>query len=213
MNTSKKISKQGLKESIKQAILETGGDAERAKIISEAVIQRINEIGYRGAALARGANDNATNQFNNDTSTDSNRNKMAKSENLILPALNKAIADNFQNLEFHFICEKAGAHFPITFFFKQIKYIDVKRVVIGGIRYREINNETYNCSIEYNFNTSTFYEVKFYGGGSIRRIYPLQLDTKKVEYKTMSYNFLSFISNYLYSVEDYQTNINNHNNT
>jgi hypothetical protein len=198
MNKSKKINKQCLLEAIKQAILETNGDAEHAKIVSETVIQRINEIGYRGFSLFC----EAMTVQRISLTIDSNSNKMINSENRILSALNKAITDTFQNLEFHFICEKAGAHFPISFFFKQIKYIDAKRVVAGGIRYREINNETYDSSIEYNFNTSTFYEVKFYGAGNIRRVYPLQLDTKKAEYKEMSNKFLSFVSNYLCSLED-----------
>jgi len=204
-----KIGKSQLLEAVKKSIIENGGGEKRAEIISEAVLKQLDEIGYRGAALTQGANYNAGQQYDSNITTANNRQRMDRSEKLNLPALNQAINGNFPNLEFHFICEKAGMRFPITFYFKEVKYIDNNKVVIGGTFYRQINNELYNGSVEYSFNKGTFYQVNFYGQGSVRRLYPMTLDVKDATYKQTAYNFLNFISNYLYSVEDYQTNVNN----
>lgn len=163
------------------------------------------------ASLTQGANYNATQQYNNDISVKDNRQKMGRSKNLNLPALNQAINGNFNNLEFHFICTKAMSSFPITFYFKEVKHIDTNRVVIAGTFHEDSNNNSFNGSVEYSFNKGTFYQVNFYGQGSVRRLYPMTLDIKDSEYKKTAYDFLNFVSNYLYSVEDYQTNVNNKN--
>ena len=115
------------------------------------------------------------------------------------------------NLEFHFICAKTEtSRFPITFYFKEIKNINNNRVVIGGAFQRE-GEKSFNGSVEYSFKKGTFYQVNFYGNGSVRRLFPMTLDIKDTEYKKTAYGFLNFVSNYLYSVEDYQTNVNNKN--
>ena len=208
-----KIGKSFLVEAIKNSIMENGGGKENAEKISEAVLKRLDEIGYRAAALTKGANYNATQQYDNDISVDKNMKKMDRSKNLNLPALNQAINGNFKNLEFHFIIRPKTEtdNYPIIFYFKEIKYIDNTKIVIAGVFYRQINNKSFNGSVEYNFDKGTFYQVNFYGGGSIRRVYPMTLNIKIPEYKKVAYDFLNFVSKYLYSVEDYQTNVNNTN--
>jgi len=217
MNNSKKISKQGLKDVIKQAILETGGDVERAKIISETVIGKLDEIGYRGASLASGANYNANNQLSKNANIIKNQQKYDKSHKTILPALNQSIKGNFADLKLLFYMEKMGgiSGCTISFLFDEVSYIDFNRVVLKGNITESTNYEpnSRNGSIEYNFKTGTFYEVKFYGQGSIRRTNAMRIDTNSPGNVKTTQQFLTFISNYLYSVEDYQTNINKQNNT
>ena len=197
-----------LAEAVKKSIIENGGGEERAKQISEIVINKLVEIGYRSASLTQGANYNARQQYNNDVSIEKNRQKIDRSRDLTLSALNNAIKNNFSILDFHFIAEKMGLSFTISFNFKEIKFIDKNRVVMGGIFNRKSSNETYKGSVEYSFNNGSFYQVNFYGQGSVRRLFPMTLDIKSPEYKKTAYDFLTFISNYLYSVEDYQTNVN-----
>jgi endo-alpha-1,4-polygalactosaminidase (GH114 family) len=72
------------------------------EIVTESVNKVLNEIGYRGAALAHGANYNAQQDYFQNNNVNS-RNKMAKSEIISLKALSLAINDNFPNFLLEFV--------------------------------------------------------------------------------------------------------------
>ena len=117
-----------------------------------------------------------------------------------LPATNDAINSNFNNLELHFICEETN----LTFYFKEIKYIDDEIMVMSGTFYRETGNDYYDGYVEYCINQKievdkSFWCVNFYGQGTIKRLYPLTLADD--ENKEIAYNFLGFISQNLKDVK------------
>jgi|GEM_PF-2230714 len=179
-------------------------ESEIRKLVTNIVNEALNEIDYRGAALAQGANYNAS--IDNKNNNVNAKQKMASSEAMILSAINQAIHDNFPTLLLTFIETKKDTHtsYPIDFAFQELRSITNKRFVMYGtinIAYRE---KIRGC-IEYQFKSGKFYRVNFYGNGTIRRINPLEIDW---ETKNEVYRFLTFMSNYLYATEDYENNVN-----
>lgn len=168
------------------------------------VKQVINEIGYRGAALTHGANYNAQQDYMN-TRNQNARSKMGASENLTLKALSLAIHDNFPNLNLEFVehNEKTNQSYPVDLSFSDVKYIDNERVVLHG-------NLTVSLrpfgvgAIEYNFNTQDFYRMSY----SDKTTRSRKLHTLIPHNEETINNMLVFISKYLYSREDYETNVN-----
>ena len=172
--------------------------------IHNIVLQVINEIGYRGAALAHGSNYNAQLDFSQ-TRNPNAKIKMGKSENITNKALSLAIHDNFPNLTLLFVehNDKTNRSYPVDLKFKEVKYLDNNRIVFLGdltVSLRDFGVGT----IEYQFNTQSFYRVSFSDKTTrSRRIHSLIVDNIDVVN-----DLLSFVANYMYSKEDYETNVN-----
>jgi hypothetical protein len=177
-------------------------------VVKESVKSALNELGYRGAALVYGANYNARTQKRNGMKVSKNLSKEKKSDSILLPSLNQVIKDNFQNLNLQFSQIRMQMEAPVYFRFEEIKYIDKARFVLKG-ELKRGNEDEHNGYIEYNFRHQTFYEVKFYGSGNIRRIYPMEIENQIPDNYELYKEFLKFITNYLYSQEDYKTEVDN----
>ena len=175
------------------------------QIVQGTVNEVLNEIGYRGAALAHGANYNAS--MSKIQNTDDNATtKMNKSNNIRLQSLSLAIHDNFPSLRLNFIeRDKANQFYTVVFDYQNIKLIDKTRFIMGGDMVVSDRKKT-KGNIEFNFNTQSFYRVQFYGNGSVRRMYQMMMDS---DYKQVFNDLLSFVSSFMYSEEDYETNVNN----
>lgn len=173
------------------------------EIVTESVNRVLNEIGYRGAALAHGANYNAQQDYFQNNNVNS-RNKMAKSEIISLKALSLAINDNFPNLLLEFVEKNKATNraYPVDLHFTEVKYIDKERCVLKGKL--DVASKPFGVgTIEYNFNTQEFYRVSY----SDKTTRSRRLHTLIVHNKEEMDNLLSFISNYLYACEDYEHNI------
>ena len=169
----------------------------------------INEIGYRGAALAHGANYNAQQDYMNNKKQNA-RTKMGYSENLRMKALSLAIHDNFPNLSFEFVehNEKTNTSYPVDLSYTDVKYIDNERIVFHG--QLTVSLKPFGIgAIEYNFNTQNFYRVSY----SDKTTRSRKLHTLFSHNQGITNKVLTFISNYLYSCEDYEANINTHGST
>ena len=154
--------------------------------------KHIDEIGYRGAALAHGANYNAQKDYEQNQNKNA-KIKMGKSENITLPALSKAINDNFPSLILEFVehNDETNRSYPVdmTFILKGKLKVSLKEFGVG--------------TIEYQFNTQKFYRVSYSDKTTrSRKIHSLIPHNKKDLNQ-----LLSFISKYMYSQEDYQHNI------
>lgn len=178
-------------------------ESELQETIKDAVSSVITEIGYRSAALAHGANYNAQKDYDTNHN-DAAKTKMGSSENITLPALSKAIQSEFSNIKLEFVEHNADTNrsYPVDLIYKSIKFIDKKRVVIMGdliVSLKEFGTGT----IEYNFETQEFYRVSYSDKTTrSRRLHKLQEHNIEEIHK-----FLVFISNYIYSTEDYEHNI------
>lgn len=178
-------------------------ESELQETIKDAISSVITEIGYRSAALAHGANYNAA-QAKAKLKDKSSLEKMNKSSQTRLPSLTLAIQDNMPNLVLHFIeTDKSRMSYEVRFKFQDVKYLDTERMVLGG--FVSLMGEDYSIgSIEYNFANQSFYRVRFLANGSIRRIYKLEQDD---DYNDSFNQFLTFITHFMYSEEDYEHNI------
>lgn len=177
--------------------------------IHNIVRQVIKEIGYRGAALTHGANYNAQQDYMNSRNPNA-RTKMGGSENLTMKALSLAIHDNFPNLTLEFVehNEKTNQSYPVDLRFTDVKYIDNERIVLHGqltVSLRPFGIGT----IEYNFNTQDFYRVSYSDKTTRSRKLHTLLPHNEEQIKRV----LTFVSNYLYAREDYETNINTNGST
>ena len=173
------------------------------------VRQVINETGYRGAALTHGANYNAQQDYMNSRNPNA-RTKMGGSENLTMKALSLAIHDNFPNLTLEFVehNEKTNQSYPVDLRFTDVKYIDNERVVLHG--QLTVSLRPFGIgAIEYNFNTQDFYRVSY----SDKTTHSRKLHTLLPHNEEQIKRVLTFVSNYLYAREDYETNINTNGST
>ena len=188
---------------MKDTIIRLNEDIFR-RLISESVKGVLSEIGYRGAALAHGANYNAQQDYFQNRNVNS-RSKMAKSENITLEALSLAINDNFPNLTLEFVEKNKSTNmaYSVNLHFNEVKYIDKERFVLKG--YLDVASKRYGIgTIEYNFNTQEFYRVSY----SDKTTRSRRLHTLIAHNQNVINNLLSFISNYQYSTEDYENNVN-----
>lgn len=174
------------------------------EIVTESVNRVLNEIGYRGAALAHGANYNAQQDYYQNMNVNA-RSKMDKSEIIRLKVLSKAIQDNFPNLILEFVEKNDNTHmaYTVNLHFDEVKYIDSDRFVLKGKL--NVASKPFGVgTIEYNFNTQDFYRVSY----SDKTTRSRRLHTLTIHNKDVAKNLLTFISNYLYSTEDYENNVN-----
>jgi hypothetical protein len=179
-------------------------ESELKTIIKESVSAILNEIGYRDAALAHGANYNAKLDYKQNMNVNA-RSKMAKSENITLDAISLAIRDNFPNLLLEFVEENNATNraYPVDLRFQQVKYIDKERCVLLG--QLNVANKPFGVgTIEYNFNTQEFYRVSY----SDKTTRSRRLHTLIIHNEDVAKQLLTFISNYLYSTEDYENDVN-----
>ena len=132
-------------------------------------------------------------------------NKMNVDDSLRLKSLNSAIHSSSPNLELNFIeRDKANQFYSVVLLFNEIKYVDRDRFVMSG-QLSICGRKPENGYIEFNFKTQMFYRVRFYTSGTVRRIFPLRMDNN---YTSVFKNFLSFVTNFLYSEEDYENRVN-----
>ena len=130
---------------------------------------------------------------------------MGKSENITMDALSIAIHDNFPNLTLEFVehNDKTNRSYPVDLSFRKVKYIDKERIVLHGQLMVSLKPFG-EGAIEYNFNTQKFYRVSYSDKTTrSRKLHTLMVDNQEIINK-----MLYFISNYLYSTEDYETNVN-----
>lgn len=174
------------------------------RLVSESVKGVLNEIGYRGAALTHAANYNAKIDYRQNSNVNA-RSKMAKSETITLDAISLAIRDNFPNLVLEFVEENNATNraYPVDLYFAQVKYIDKDRCVLLGKL--DVAEKPFGAgTIEYNFNTQEFYRVSYSDKTTrSRRLHSLIVHNKEVVNE-----LLTFISDYLYSTEDYENDVN-----
>ena len=138
------------------------------------------------------------------------RTTMGGSENLTMKALSLAIHDNFPNLTLEFVehNEKTNQSYPVDLRFTDVKYIDNERVVLHG--HLTISLRPFGIgAIEYNFNTQDFYRVSYPDKTTRSRKLHTLLPHNEEQIKRV----LTFVSNYLYAREDYETNINTNGST
>ena len=189
---------------MKDTIIRLNEDIFR-RIISESVKGVLSEIGYRGAALAHGANYNAQQDYFQNRNVNS-RSKMDKSEITRLKALSLAINDNFPNLILEFVEKNKSTNmaYSVNLHFNEVKYIDKERFVLKG--YLDVASKQYGIgTIEYNFNTQEFYRVSY----SDKTTRSRRLHTLITHNQNVINDLLTFISNYQYSTEDYEDYENN----
>ena len=188
---------------MKDTIIRLNEDTFR-RLVSESVKGVLNEIGYRGAALTHAANYNAKIDYRQNSNVNA-RSKMAKSETITLDAISLAIRDNFPNLVLEFVEENNATNraYPVDLYFAQVKYIDKDRCVLLGKL--DVAEKPFGAgTIEYNFNTQEFYRVSYSDKTTrSRRLHSLIVHNKEVVNE-----LLTFISDYLYSTEDYENNVN-----
>ena len=156
----------------------------------------MNEIGYRGAALTHGANYNAQQDYSKSHNQNA-RSKMSRSEEIRLPALTKAVNDNFPNLILEFVehNQNTNQSYGVDLRVTAIKFIDKSRCVIEG--QLTVANKPFGVgTVEYQFNTGTFYRVLY----SDKTTRSRKLHTLELHNKDKGQNFLAFISNYLPTV-------------
>jgi hypothetical protein len=188
---------------MKDTIIRLNEDTFR-RLVSESVKGVLNEIGYRGAALTHAANYNAKIDYRQNSNVNA-RSKMAKSETITLDAISLAIRDNFPNLVLEFVEENNATNraYPVDLYFAQVKYIDKDRCVLLGKL--DVAEKPFGVgTIEYNFNTQEFYRVSYSDKTTrSRRLHSLIVHNKEVVNE-----LLTFISDYLYSTEDYENDVN-----
>lgn len=174
-------------------------------LVSESVKQALQELTYRQAALAHGANYNAQQDYIANRNQNA-RIKMKNAEGLSIPALTQAIKSNFPNLMLEFVehNDKTNRSYPVDFTFNEVKYIDKERFVLEGYLDMPSSIPSGNGTIEYQFNTQTFYRVSYSDKTTrSRKIHGLVSHNIETANK-----LLAFITNYLYSTEDYENNVN-----
>ena len=132
--------------------------------------------------------------------------KANKSNNLNLPVLTKAINDNFPNLFLPFMEEGAGMFYSVVLYFQEMAFVNSDRFVLRGKLIISGGLRTELGCIEYNFSTGSFYRVKITRNGGIRRTRTLQIELDP-DGKPLFDRLLTFMTDYLYSTEDCETNI------
>lgn len=193
--------------------------------INRIVKDIITEIGYRVATLPAGANMKATKDINigimyNGKNKKSNMEKADKSAQLNYAAISKSVKDNVGNFTLFFTKpEKEGYLTSIVrFHFNEIIYLSDDCFIMQGITEMSkhpIPSSKYTpkpvyVQIQYDFKSSHFTEVVYCANGTIRRKETLQLITAEdigAKNKTIADSLVLFMTNCLYSIEDYQSSL------
>lgn len=130
---------------------------------------------------------------------------MSRSEEIRLPALTKAVNDNFPNLILEFVehNQNTNRSYGVDLGVTAIKFIDKARCVVEG--QLTVANKPFGVgTVEYQFNTGSFYRVSYSDKTTrSRKLHTLELHNKDIGQK-----FLAFISNYWYAEDDHENNVN-----
>lgn len=129
---------------------------------------------------------------------------MGASANLTLKALSLALHDKFPNLNLEFVehNEKTNQSYPVDLRFTDVKYIDNERFVLHGNL--TVSLRPFGIGvIEYNFNTEEFYRVSY----SDKTTHSRKLHALIPHNESTINDMLAFVSNYLYSRDEYETNV------
>ena len=94
--------------------------------------------------------------------------------------------------------------YSVVLYFEEMAFVNFERFVLKGKLTISGSNTQIGC-IEYNFSTGNFYRVIVMANGAIRRTKEIEIDP---DGKPLFDNLLTFMSNYLYSTEDYENNVN-----
>lgn len=172
-------------------------------LISESVKTVIQEITYRQAALAHGANYNAI-QSKLQGDDENANSKINKSNQIRLDALTQSIASQCPELTFRFIeRDKANQFYTVVLSFREMSLCNDDRFVMKG-DLSISGNKPKMGYVEFNWNEQKFYRVNFYGGGSVRRLFPLMIDN---DYRSAFISLLKHMVNFWYSEKDYEHNV------
>lgn len=164
----------------------------------------LNEMDYRMAAKVHGSNYNAKvdkREYNNPFAMI----KANKSNKIKLSALSRAVKDNFPDLILTFMEEGDEEFYGVVLHFDEIQKATSDRIVFSG-KLIISGYKVTKGSIEYNFESGHFYRVIIMANGAIRRTKEIEIDP---DYKETFDSLLTFISNYVYAREDYETEVNN----
>lgn len=177
-------------------------EEESKSIVAEEVSSLLKE--NRGAALVQGANCNAETDYLSSHNSNA-RTKMDRAEEITLPALNKAVNDNFLNLVLEFVEQNQYTRraYGVDLRNVSVKYIDNTRCVLQG--QLTVANKPFGLgTIEYQFSSGVFYRVLY----SDKTARSRKLHTLILHNKTEGKQLFSFLSQYLYAQEDYENDVN-----
>ena len=192
--------------------------------IHNIVRQVINEIGYRGATLAVGANMKANkelaNGIMNDKTRRTNMKKLDDSAKLMYNAISKSVIDNVGVFTLYFRKpEKEGFLTSlVTFTFNEIIYLDKSGFIMQGptemskhpVPSSKYRHKPLYVLIEYKFQSQEFREVVYCANGTIRRkemLYIIDAGEIGAANKAKADKLVLHMSNCAYSIEDYQSNL------
>ena len=189
------------------------------------VKQIINEIGYRAATLATGANMKAADELSKGNlyygkRRRNNMAKLDKAAKLNYAAITKSVVDNVGRFTLVFTKPEKEGYLTslVKFHFNEIIYLGSDCFIMQGItemskhpipssKYRK---KPIYVQIQYNFQTQNFTEVVYCANGTIRRKDKLELitaeDVGQVN-KQVADSLILHMTNCMYSIEDYQSSI------
>ncbi len=196
-------------------------------IISESVKNVLNEIGYRIATLPSGANMKAKDEllkgnlyYGKPSNRRSNMDKLDKSAKINYEALSLSVFDTIGRFTLLFIKPEKERYLSsrVSFHFNEIIFLRDDCFIMQGItemskhpipssKYRQ---KPIYVQIQYDFSEEKFYEVVYCANGTIRRKEELILMTAGDvgEQNVKIANALKLhMTNCLYSIEDYKSNI------
>lgn len=195
------------------------------EIISESIKNTLNEIGYRGATLAAGANMRANAELSNGKlyygkRRRSNITKMDKSAKINYPAITKSVEDTlgYVSLLFKRQEEEGYLNSIVRFLFNEVIFLSNDCFIVQGITEMSkhpIPSSKYTpkpiyVQVEYDFRDGQFYEVVYCANGTIRKLHSLTLiDAEDVgeENKQNAEALIQHMTLCLYSIEDYKSGI------
>lgn len=189
------------------------------------VRQVINEIGYRAATLAAGANMKAADELSKGRlyygkRKRSNMNKLNRSAKLNYEAITKSVVDNVGRFTLLFMKPEKEGYLTslVRFHFNEVIYISQDCFIIQGVTdmsKHPIPSSKYRpkpkyVQIQYDFQTQKFTEVVYCANGTIRRKDDLELITAEdvgEQNRATAESLILHMTNCMYSIEDYQSSI------
>ncbi|MCR5152932.1 MAG: hypothetical protein K6A98_07275 [Prevotella sp.] len=202
--------------------------ARLKEILKEAVLEALNEIGYRGATVPIVSNMDSDDELDrgNDTyvrpngKRDSILHKSERASADILPLLTQGVKDNVGD---GFVLtfgrkEPDRSVSNLTFTFELVRLLTDKRFVIEGTAKMSRSpipvgsKKPKRIQIDYKFDEQCFYEAVYCANGTVRDMRPLKLDFAGA-HGTNNVNtareLIKFMTMCLYSIDDGETMIIN----
>lgn len=182
---------------------------ELVRVITERVLGKLNELTAKQAAMVQGAIYNA-NMDDLRNQTPSAEKKIARGQRLKLPAIDKALNDNFKDVEIAFKqlndYDVVQGVDTIIFHPKKVVYVHQKRFVLGGDIYMNGDSNRTSGYIEYNIPDKCFYRVSYSSKGTIRRQHALGLFQRTYD---VANRLISFILEYYEEIAQLCNYVNN----